>query len=370
MSEYCVIEMHDLGASNRHQVTSPARPRKIMQPRVAWSHSKADVGTSRILQFRLPHIKEIEYPQQLVHKQRLQPDVKLIKRKISIRRRPVCRDLHAGKIKAEMKVTQSTSRIRSPKRKTDFEENQMPHTTVKQLSPPQHTNINHLSHGRLTRLKLSPPEPTPDELHPKENVAGSPTETKNTRTEQEKTRAKLARRAKRLKARVERAKARKGKAHKKRAKKRKALSPRHRTALPSAAAQQREANVSKPSATARPTERTDARAVDIQKQRATRTKQQRATVDFLGNQQLVQLKQLFKHVCASRRKSREREDMEEEVRRHMRQMEACIKDARDLDIDDENFDHEVCAHCKAFMELNSTAIATCMKLRSLTQSSK
>ena len=361
MSEYCVIEMHDLGASNRHKFTSPSRPRKMVQPRVAWSQSKVDVRKSRVLQSRWPKNQEVEYPQQLVHKQRSQPEVKIIKRK-TICRRAVCRDLHAGRTKVTIKVPQSTSRIPSPNHRTDFEENQMSHVTVKELSPPQHTNIN--------RLSVIVSEPTPDKLHPKENVAGPPTQTENARTEQEHARAKRARREKRSKARAERAKARKEKARKKRAKQRRALSPQNIAALPCDEAPQREANVSKPSATVRLTEPANASAVDIQKQRATRTKQQRATVDFLGNQQLVQLKQLFKHACASSQQSREHKDIEEEVRRHIRELEACIEAARDMDVGDENFDNKFSVHCKAFMELNSIAINACIKLRSLNQCSK
>merc|ERR1712048_557222 len=156
---------------------------------------------------------------------------------------------------------------------------------------------------------------------------------------------------------------------KKKSKQPRALSPQNIAAPPCAETLQCEANISKSPATARQTEPANTCAVDIQKQRATRTKQQRATVNFLGSQQLMQLKQLFKHACASSQQSQEHEDMKEEVRRHIRQLEACIEVARDMDVDDENFDNKFSVHCKAFMELNSTAINACMKLRSLNQAS-
>jgi len=265
----------------------------------------------------------------------------------------------------ETKVAQSTSRMRSPECKVDFEQDNqpLPFTNKPHLPALGHKNISHLA-------DLSESQPT--------KVVESSTRNENARTEnikkqrkhirQPDTHRRRARRAKREKARAERAQQRATRSPQQRPASRRSKRPQHKANAPKPSDKVRSSN----DHTSRTERQADARALAVaqQEQRAARTKQRQATMDFMGNQLLTQLKQLFKHACVSRQQCQEHDDMEQEVRRYIRQLEERIEAACNLDLDDSDFDAQFSAHCRAFVDLNATAVTACMKFSSLTQSGR
>ena len=345
MSANCVIEMHDL---NKKRFPSLSPQHEAMRPRAraAWLNSNAAASRPRIIRSRFLAHQETA-TQQLIPRKQIRSHKQVIN--CWVRGSPT------EKPQVKTKVAQLSPLTRSPECKADFEqENQpLPFTNKPHLSALGHKNISHLA-------DLSESQPT--------KVVESSTKHESTRIEQIKkqrkhirqpdTHQKRARRAKREKARAERAQ------------QRAALSPQKRTAPHRSKRPQHEVNAPKPSdkvrssndRTTRTERQADARAqaVEQQEQRATRTKQRQTTMDFMADQLLTQLKQLFENVCASRQQCQEHDDMEREVRRYIRQLEECIEAARNLDLDDKDFDAQFSAQCRAFVDLNATAVTACM----------
>jgi len=345
MSANCVIDMHDL---NKKRFTSLSPQHEAMRPRAraAWLNSNAAASRPRIIRSRFLALRETA-TQQLTPRKQIRSHKQVIS--CWVRR----------------KVAQLSPLTRSPECKTDFEqENQpLPFTNKSHLSALGHKNISHLA-------DLSESQPT--------KVVESSTKNESTRIEhinkqrkhirQPDTPQKRARQAKREKARAERAQ------------QRAALSPQQRTVPRRSQRPQHEVNAPEPSDkvrssnghTTRTERQADARAQAVvqQEQRATRTKQRQTTMDFMTDQLLTQLKQLFKNVCASRQQCQEHDDMEQEVRRYIRQLEECIEATHNLDLDAKDFDAQFSAQCRAFVDLNATAVTACMKFRSLTHSGR
>ena len=199
MSANCIIEMHDL---NKKRFTSPPPQHETMRPRVrvAWSSSEAHASRPKILQSRLLAHQDTEPPHQLIHK--------LIRSKqhqvISL----WVREPQTEKAQVETELAQLTTRMRSPKRRADFEqENQPSPFANKQHSPTLgQKNISHLA-------DLSASQPT--------KVVESSTGNLSARTENINKHPKHTRPLDALGKRARRAK---------RAQQRAALSPRHRPA--------------------------------------------------------------------------------------------------------------------------------------------
>ena len=82
---------------------------------------------------------------------------------------------------------------------------------------------------------------------------------------------------------------------------------------------------------------------------------------------MTQLKKMFANASDLRQQDQEPDKMEEEVRQHIRHLERHVANTCNLDLDDVDYDEKLSRYSHEFMELNSTAVTACMKLRRLYQ---
>ena len=111
--------------------------------------------------------------------------------------------------------------------------------------------------------------------------------------------------------------------------------------------------------------RAQVRSSSTSSTRTEREKSKKSNVCFLKDQLLQQLKRLFKKVCTERKQCWGKDDNEEVIRRHIRQLESRLVDIQDIELDRANFDQQLSKQCQAFVELNATAIKACMKFQAL-----